>query len=128
RVMLSSATLPPALVEGLFAAYYAGRKQYQENRGVYGSSVNICTAWFDEHDNKYAESANEQEFMQQHLTFAHGRKRRLEKKVKEKCFQRSAQIIPVSYASDNNQNLFAYLAGLLLDSAMELHTDNLTQD
>src|SRR5690625_1017951 len=128
RVMLSSATLPPALVQGLFAAFYAGRKQYQENRGVYGSSVNICTAWFDEYDNRYAESSNEQEFMQQHLDFAHGRKQRLEKKVREKHFQRSAQIIPVSYDHATNKDLFSYLASLLLESAMELHADNLTRD
>src|SRR5690625_5288966 len=127
RVMLSSATLPPALVQGLFAAFYAGRKQYQENRGVYGSSVNICTAWFDEYDNRYAESSNEQEFMQQHLDFAHGRKQRLEKKVREKHFQRSAQIIPVSYDHATNKDLFSYLASLLLESAMELNADNLTR-
>jgi CRISPR-associated endonuclease/helicase Cas3 len=33
RVLLSSATLPPALVQGLFMAYLAGREEYQRNRG-----------------------------------------------------------------------------------------------
>jgi len=32
RVVLSSATLPPALVEGMFMAYRAGRQHYQRNR------------------------------------------------------------------------------------------------
>lgn len=128
RVMLSSATLPPALVQGLFAAYYAGRKQYQENRGIYGANVNICTAWFDEHDNAYAESANEQEFMQHHLAFAQGRKQRLEKKVKDKYFQRSARIIPVSHVSAPDEKLFASWTAVLLESALELHADNSTVD
>jgi CRISPR-associated endonuclease/helicase Cas3 len=33
RVLLSSATLPPSLVAGLFAAYRAGRTQFARNRG-----------------------------------------------------------------------------------------------
>nr|MBA2237522.1 type I-F CRISPR-associated helicase Cas3 [Lysobacter sp.] len=33
RVLLSSATLPPALVQGLFEAYLSGRRHYQRNRG-----------------------------------------------------------------------------------------------
>ncbi|MBE0508861.1 MAG: type I-F CRISPR-associated helicase Cas3, partial [Marinospirillum sp.] len=33
RVILSSATLPPALVEGMFLSYQAGRGHYQRNRG-----------------------------------------------------------------------------------------------
>src|SRR5690606_1257280 len=36
RVLLSSATLPPALVEGMFQAYRAGRQHYLRNRGVHG--------------------------------------------------------------------------------------------
>jgi CRISPR-associated endonuclease/helicase Cas3 len=32
RVLLSSATLPPALVEGLFLAYRAGRAVFQQHR------------------------------------------------------------------------------------------------
>lgn len=34
RVLLSSATLPPALVQGLFQAYRKGREEYQRNRRV----------------------------------------------------------------------------------------------
>ncbi|MDZ7810036.1 MAG: hypothetical protein U5L11_07550 [Arhodomonas sp.] len=48
RVLLSSATLPPALVEGLYRAYRAGRALYQCNRGEPGAPVDIPCAWFDE--------------------------------------------------------------------------------
>ena len=33
RVLFSSATLPPALVQGMFSAYQAGRRQHRLNRG-----------------------------------------------------------------------------------------------
>jgi CRISPR-associated endonuclease/helicase Cas3 len=49
RVLLSSATLPPALVEGLFLAYRAGREVYQRHRSERpGEPVNICCLWIDE--------------------------------------------------------------------------------
>lgn len=48
RVLLSSATLPPALVQGLFLAYLAGRRVYQQNRGRPGEPLAVCCAWFDE--------------------------------------------------------------------------------
>ncbi|EEU9597422.1 type I-F CRISPR-associated helicase Cas3 [Escherichia albertii] len=50
RVLLSSATLPPGLIQALFAAYLAGRKMWQASCGTSGRSVNICCAWFDEKD------------------------------------------------------------------------------
>lgn len=48
RVLLSSATLPPGLIQALFAAYLAGRKMWQASCGINGRPVNICCAWFDE--------------------------------------------------------------------------------
>ncbi len=49
RVLLSSATMPPALVKGLFLAYQAGRKVWQRHRGERPSEpVRICCVWVDE--------------------------------------------------------------------------------
>jgi CRISPR-associated endonuclease/helicase Cas3 len=48
RVLLSSATLPPALIQGLFDAYLAGRQAYGAARGNPGARKSICCAWFDE--------------------------------------------------------------------------------
>jgi CRISPR-associated endonuclease/helicase Cas3 len=50
RVLLSSATLPPALVQALFNAYKAGREDYQQVCGLPDTPLNICCAWFDEND------------------------------------------------------------------------------
>lgn len=52
RVVLSSATLPPALVEGMFLAYQGGRQHYQRNRGNRNAPDNTTIAipclWVDE--------------------------------------------------------------------------------
>lgn len=50
RVLLSSATLPPALIQALFRAYEAGRGEYQKSCGIPNAPVNICCAWFDENN------------------------------------------------------------------------------
>ena len=52
RVLLSSATLPPAFVQGLFEAYRSGRTHFHHNRGEQPSAAErppeICCAWVDE--------------------------------------------------------------------------------
>lgn len=51
RVLLSSATLPPSLVDGLFQAYRAGRLHYRRNRGPDGGqerAPEIACLWTDE--------------------------------------------------------------------------------
>lgn len=47
RVILSSATLPPALVEGLFRAYREGRRRFDLAHGV-ALPLPIPCAWIDE--------------------------------------------------------------------------------
>jgi CRISPR-associated endonuclease/helicase Cas3 len=66
RVLLSSATLPPALVEGLFEAYYAGRGSYRQNRGIPGQTPAICTAWFDEYSAAPGNHKTLKSFKKQH--------------------------------------------------------------
>jgi len=75
RVLLSSATLPPALVQGLFQAYLAGRSEYQRHRGRPGERLAVTCAWFDEfgarasdHDDGPAYLAAHREFVDQRLS------------------------------------------------------------
>jgi CRISPR-associated endonuclease/helicase Cas3 len=71
RVLLSSATLPPALVQGLFEAYRAGRIEYQRNRGTRPSETSspICCTWVDEFAVRHADCANAESFAQEHHQF-----------------------------------------------------------
>lgn len=69
RVLLSSATLSPALTEALFEAYRSGREAWQAACGVPGKPVNICCAWFDEYGAQPQDVADEAMFRQAHQQF-----------------------------------------------------------
>lgn len=66
RVLMSSATLPPALIQGLFAAYLAGRQSFQKNRGQPGLVASVCCAWFDENGASSSNHADEASYRQSH--------------------------------------------------------------
>ncbi len=80
RVLLSSATLPPALVRGLFEAYREGRSHFQRNRGdrpgATGKPPQICCAWVDEFHQSQMDCVDASIFETAHVEFAtrrHGR-------------------------------------------------------
>ncbi|WP_404376583.1 type I-F CRISPR-associated helicase Cas3f [Vreelandella aquamarina] len=77
RVLLSSATLPPALVRGLFDAYREGRAEYQRHRGVPGAPVEPVCAWFDEHGCTHESCSDGTRFDAAHLAYARKRASRL---------------------------------------------------
>ena len=81
RVLLSSATLPPALVKGLFEAYRNGRQHYKRNRGerlgASGRAADICCAWVDEFDVQQADCPDILNFVDMHGIFAKRRAQRL---------------------------------------------------
>ena len=69
RVLISSATLAPALIEGLFNAYSEGRKLFQQSRGIPGKAIDICCAWFDEYGAIASDHAGATSFVQAHQQF-----------------------------------------------------------
>lgn len=83
RVVLSSATLPPALLKGMFLAYHAGRRQYRRNRGADGgradSAVEIPCLWVDEFGKPLMQRCSDASaFAQAHERFIEHRVRQLE--------------------------------------------------
>ncbi|MCY4389395.1 MAG: type I-F CRISPR-associated helicase Cas3f [Desulfurellaceae bacterium] len=77
KVVLSSATLAPALVAGLFRAYSAGRNAYNNSCGNPNQPQPVCCAWFDETKAEHAAITNAEEFRQQHSRFTEKRVARL---------------------------------------------------
>ncbi len=78
RALLSSATLPPALVQGLFDAYLQGRRHFQRNRGERPQQPPaVCCAWFDEFQHSQHDCAEPDTFAHAHLAFAQRRHARL---------------------------------------------------
>lgn len=120
RVLLSSATLPPALLQCLFDAYLAGRGHYQQHRGQPGLPLDICCLWVDENHCHAADCADGASFQQQHQTFAGKRSQWLASQPP----RRTAALLPLSGVPRNEAELFAALASLLRYHALQLHGAN----
>lgn len=74
RVLISSATLPPSLVQGMFEAYRAGRTHYQRNRGNHATlTPHIACLWVDEFGAHSAPCADASSLIQTHTTFVQRR-------------------------------------------------------
>ena len=125
RVLLSSATLAPALVQGLFQAYCAGREDYQRSRGESGLRVNICCAWFDEFANRANDCANSEGFHEAHQHFV---ERRI-KKLHQQPMRRHAKVIPIMHRDGKNlEDICEALVKTLHPAMHQLHRDNALTD
>lgn len=117
RVLLSSATLPPALVRALFEAYRAGRAVYRQHRGEPGSSADICCAWFDEFTCSASQQADADAFAAQHSAFIDKRLAALSTQP----VRRRARIVPISATGKERPAICAGLAQQLPGWMSELH-------
>jgi CRISPR-associated endonuclease/helicase Cas3 len=115
RVLLSSATLPPAMIEGLFSAYCSGRAIYRENRQIPKRSSQVCCAWFDEDCCEEGKHAAADEFMRQHNRWVSERVDRL-----GRCkIRRYGSLVPVQ--RENDEDLYGKLASTTLGCTHKLH-------
>lgn len=118
RVMLSSATLPPALVEGLFNAYSAGRREYQKNRGRPNTPLHIPCAWFDEYGVQTVDCSSPETFADAHVKFATQRAEKLASSV----VRRLPEFLDVSdSASNDKEDLIEEVTEDVIDTALRLH-------
>jgi CRISPR-associated endonuclease/helicase Cas3 len=118
RVLISSATLPPSLVQGMFDAYRHGRMHFARNRGATPGAVNdIACAWIDEFDRQRVDCRDVKSFVQAHEGFARQRAQALaQAKVR-----RRTEIRPLSLACSDAQAMRGQFAHQVLDAAHELH-------
>jgi CRISPR-associated endonuclease/helicase Cas3 len=124
RVLLSSATLPPALIEGLFNAYRAGRTLFQQSRGIPGKAVNICCAWFDEHRVVVSDHTESVSFMQAHQQFI---EQRIEK-LRQAEIRRRAIIKPLNITAQEPAAIRRQAAEAIHTMLYELHRQHNTVD
>lgn len=120
RVLLSSATLPPALIEGLFEAYRAGRAEFAQHRGRPQKSAEICCAWFDEFAAEASDCSDVETYRQTHTAFIEKRLARLDKAPQ----RRKAEILPLSIARASREEVCADLAQALPTAITRLHNTN----
>ncbi|MBO1248564.1 type I-F CRISPR-associated helicase Cas3 [Comamonas denitrificans] len=120
RVLLSSATLAPALVEGLFLAYRAGRAVYQQHRSEQPSEpVNPCCLWIDEFHQTPQDCADGPAFREAHSQYV----RKRVAKLQQAEVRRLAQIAPLpdTWSSLDEAERRKDFARLVLAQAWELH-------
>ncbi|WP_367299527.1 type I-F CRISPR-associated helicase Cas3f [Hafnia alvei] len=117
RVLLSSATLPPALVQALFSAYCTGRQAYQQACGEPGLPLNVCCAWFDEDDSCTGELGRPGDFYEAHCDFAGQRAKRLPAKP----VLRRAEIVTVLPSSSKPEAVIDAVAQTFHDKMLALH-------
>lgn len=130
RVILSSATLPPALVEGMFQAYQAGRRLYRRNRGADGGSgnavVDVPCLWVDEFGTPLAKNcADSASFAEAHSQFVDRRVTRLEALPA----LRTVRLWPLPIAvSQKREAVRAAFGQHVLAAALHLHTAHAETD
>lgn len=128
RVLLSSATLPPDLVQGLFDTYRNGRQHYQQNRGdrpsVAGQGSNICCAWVDEFDVQQTDCADSPSFAQVHEVFVKRRAQRLGKTE----VRRRGVLVPLDLTGKPHDLLAPLFAQQVIRHATGLHNKHHSLD
>jgi len=123
RVLLSSATLPPALVEGLFEAYRNGRQVFQRHRGEHpGAPANVVCAWFDEYGCTERDCTTLEPFAAAHAAFVEQRAQRL----RQSEVRRRAEIRSLSPETRTREGICTELARQLPAWMGELHRQHHT--
>lgn len=116
RIMLSSATLPPALVAGLFEAYQEGRKQFNTFFSEITKEEYVDCAWFDEFGCTMHKITDTSQFVQKHQIYIDNRIKNLAKSPKRAL--RKGAIISIS--AQKEDTYYSY-ARLILEKSIELH-------
>jgi CRISPR-associated endonuclease/helicase Cas3 len=118
KVLLSSATLTPDFVIGLFKAYQAGRKMWNHHMGI-AQNTPVCCAWFDEDSQLDHDCRFDDDFHKVHQKFVETRVHQLQTQP----VRRMASILSLDLPpppENEAVNMYA-LAGEILTTAIELH-------
>jgi CRISPR-associated endonuclease/helicase Cas3 len=128
RLVLSSATLPPALVRGMFMAYRAGREQFHCNRGAAGGGdsavIEVPCLWTDEFGVRRARCPQAETFAAEHAAFVEQRAARLQ----EAEPLRRGELLPLNLGSRKAEDIHAEFAQHLRDACLRLHGDHAETD
>lgn len=122
RVLLSSATLTPDLVTGLFEAYLTGRQLYNHSQNK--PSPQVVCAWFDENEKSITsqQCSDSASFYNAHHSFSKKRATYLSSQP----IRRKAEILPLSltYSKSNEDKFYRDIAQTMINGAIKLHHDH----
>ncbi|PJK08882.1 type I-F CRISPR-associated helicase Cas3 [Lysobacteraceae bacterium NML120232] len=120
RVLLSSATLPPDLVQGLYQAYAAGRAHYQRNRGQHGGqpiTPDVACLWVDEYGVEAASCSALAQFQTQHRAF-------IEKRIKalgREAPKRRGELLPLNITAKTKPEIRKAFAAQVQAAMLQAH-------
>ncbi|UZJ45772.1 type I-F CRISPR-associated helicase Cas3f [Marinimicrobium sp. C6131] len=129
RVVLSSATLPPALLDGMFQAYRAGRQHYHRNRGDQplkaGSGMEIPCLWVDEFGVQREQIPTGQDYTRAHSRFVEQRVKALDNAIKADGAKRRGTLVhlPIEQ-SQSREQVFEAFANAVRETILPLHADH----
>ena len=119
RVLVSSATLAPALVSGMFESYKEGRRYYQKNRGEHPEEMpDICCLWVDEFGVFEKECKDRSGYTESHREFSEKRKKNLSRQA----VLRRGKIIDI--AVETGEKVRETFARKSFASALDLHKNH----
>jgi CRISPR-associated endonuclease/helicase Cas3 len=119
RVLLSTATMPPALAYALFEAYQAGRRDFTAVNGDLGKTDTVCCAWFDESGCTHTSINDKDKFRESHSEFV---EKRISKLSKNKQILRKARLLPVICAKP--EEALEAISTTIHDAIHQLHKEH----
>lgn len=117
KVLLSSATLPPSIIQALFEAYASGRKAFNQVFFPHEKQKDIVCAWFDEYHVSTSSHSSEESFILSHKDFIDKRVVELEKQPPV----RRGELVPVNAKSSEMRDVAKATAETILGSIYSLH-------
>ena len=129
RVVLSSATLPPSLVQGMYLAYRAGRMHYRRNRGQRrvpeDAPLELPCLWVDEFGAMSQSCAEDADFNAAHARFVERRVGKLQASAP----LRIAELLPLAIDTKLPETqIHAAFAELIRNACVDLHTAHAETD
>ncbi|WP_221795082.1 type I-F CRISPR-associated helicase Cas3f [Oceanobacter mangrovi] len=121
RVLLSSASMPPAMLTALFSAYQAGRKHYNQACGTPGQSDEICCGWFDEFGSSARPCGDQQAFKAANSEFAASRVKHLQADLEPGKALRLAEVLDVEANNDGKEAVIEAICSSLWQGMKRLH-------
>ena len=119
KVLLSTATMPPALAYALFEAYQEGRKSFNTATRHPEAPKPIVCAWFDEFGSVTSEEQGIQTFGKKHDDFVNNRIAHLKKSA---LILRKAKLVEIPLMNDMLP--IQRIGQVIQNSMLELHAEH----
>lgn len=127
RVLISSATLPPSLVSGMYQAYLAGRQQFQRNRTPVSQNTAkpiVPCLWVDEFSARHSDCKEVEGFKTAHEDFIQRRVGKLSQAIQSEGAKRRGALIPLALEAKSRTDVAREFASHVQAAILTAHQDH----